>query len=129
MNYIFRLKKGSDLKKEIRKFVEEKNIHAGIIKCAVGCLYEAHFRLAEGKEFFHKKDNFEIVSIMGTVSVNGLHIHISLSDKNGNTVGGHLTEGCFIDTTAEVCIESFDNMKFDRQFDEETGYKELVIME
>ena len=127
MNYVIRLTKGQDLKKEIDNFVKENNIEAGIVKCAVGCVYEAYFRLAEGNDYFHKKENFEIVSIMGTVSKNGSHIHISLSDNKGNTVGGHLKEGCLVDTTAEICIESFNNYIFDRQYDENTGYKELVI--
>ena len=127
MNYVFRLKKGQDLKKEIVKFAKDNNIEAGIIKCAVGCVYEANFRLAGADCFYHKEDDFEIVSITGTVSKNGCHIHISLADKDGNTVGGHLTDGCLINTTCEVCIESFDNYYFDRVFDDETGYKELVI--
>ena len=33
MNYVFRLKKGQDLKKEIVKFAKDNNIEAGIIKC------------------------------------------------------------------------------------------------
>ena len=127
MNYVIRLTKGQDLKKEIDNFVKENNIEAGIVKCVVGCVYEAHFRLAEGKKYFHKKEYFEIVSITGTVSKNGCHIHISLADNKGNVYGGHLKEGCLVDTTAEICIESFNNYKFDRQFDENTGYKELII--
>ena len=127
MNYVFRLTQGKDLKKEIKKFVKEKNIEAGIIKCAVGCVYEVNFRLAEGKESFHKRANYEIVSIMGTVSTNGCHIHISFADVKGNVIGGHLKEGCLVDTTAEICIESFNNIHFDRRFDEKTGYKELIV--
>ena len=127
MNHMIRLTKGKDLKKEINEFVFEKNIKAGIIKCAVGCLYEACFRLAEGKEILHSKESYEIVSIVGTVSINGCHIHISLADKNGNVIGGHLKEGCLVDTTAEICIEAFDNYSFDRVFDNNTAYKELVI--
>ncbi len=127
MNYIFRLKKGQDLKKEIIKFAEENNINAGIIKCAVGCVYEARFRLVGAEGFYEAKEDFEIVSVTGTVSKNGCHIHISLSDKEGKTVGGHLTDGCLINTTCEVCIESFDNYYFDRVFDDSTGYKELIV--
>ena len=127
MNYIFRLTRGQDLKKEIVRFVKDNNIDAGIIKCCVGCLYEVNFRLAEGKKIFHKKSNYEIVSITGTVSKNGCHIHISLADNKGNVVGGHLKDGCIVDTTAEICIESLDKYHFDRVFDENTGYKELVI--
>ena len=127
MNYVFRLTHGKDLKNEIKKFVKEKNIEAGIVKCAVGCVYEVNFRLAEGLENFHRKANYEIVSITGTVSVNGCHIHVSFADNKGNVIGGHLKDGCLVDTTAEICIESFSNHVFDRRFDEKTGYKELVI--
>ena len=127
MNYMFRLTKGQDLKKEIEKFVQENDIKAGIVKCAVGCVYEACFRLAEGKETFYRKENYEIVSITGTVGAGGLHIHIALADNKGNVVGGHLKEGCLVDTTAEICIESFDDFIFDREFDQNTGYKELVV--
>ena len=127
MNYIFRLTRGKDLKKEIKNFVKKNNIKSGIIKCAVGCLYEACFRLAEGKECFHSKEKYEIVSITGTVSVNGCHIHISIANNKGSVIGGHLKEGCLVDTTVEICIESFNNYSFDRVFDNNTGYKELVI--
>lgn len=127
MNYIFRLTKGQDLKKEIVKFAKDNNIEAGIIKCAVGCVYEARFRLAGAEGFYEAKEDFEIVSVTGTVSKNGCHIHISLSDREGKTVGGHLSDGCLVNTTCEVVLESFDNYYFDRVFDENTGYKELVI--
>lgn len=127
MNYIIRLTKGNDLKKEIYNFVKEKNIEAGIVKCAVGCVSEVHFRLASGVNYLHKKGNFEIVSLMGTVSKNGGHIHISVAGEDGNVIGGHLKEGCIVNTTTEICIESFENYKFDRVFDNNTGYRELVI--
>ena len=127
MNYVFRLKKGNDLKKEIYKFVNENNIEAGIVKCGVGCICEVCFRLISRTDFLHKKGNYEIVSLMGTVSKNEGHIHISVADEEGNVIGGHLKEGCIVNTTAEICIESFDNYKFDRVFDDNTGYRELII--
>ncbi len=127
MNFVFRLTKGQDLKQEIVKFVKDNNIEAGIIKCGVGCVSEARFRLADGKSIMHKKKNYEIVSIMGTVSKNGCHIHISFSANDGTTIGGHLLEGTLINTTAEICIEKLENYIFSRELDSNTGYKELVI--
>jgi hypothetical protein len=47
---------------------------------------------------------FEIVSMTGTVSFHGSHLHISISDENGKTIGGHLVFGCKIYTTAEMVI-------------------------
>ena len=34
-------------------------------------------------------ETHEIVSLVGTLSDNDCHLHISLSNKNGNVIGGH----------------------------------------
>ena len=86
-------------------------------------------RLAGGKSIITKEGNFEIVSITGTLSPDGVHIHISVSDNLGNTIGGHLKDGCIVDTTAEIYLLIFDDIKFSREFDEATGYEELVVYE
>ena len=46
----------------------------------------------------------EIVSLVGTLSADGCHLHASVSNGEGRTSGGHLLEGCPIYTTAEVVI-------------------------
>lgn len=122
----FRLTKGMDLKQEIEKFVTNNNI-SGVVLCSVGCLNKLRIRLADGNTILEKDGNFEIVSITGTLSPDGVHIHISVSDELGNTIGGHLKDGCIINTTAEVCLLIFDDIKFNREFDESTGYNELVV--
>lgn len=77
---------------------------------------------------------FEIVSLTGTFSkygdssassIPGCHLHISLSDKDGNTIGGHLIEG-EIFTTLEIVIGTIDGVDFSRELDDTTGYSELV---
>ncbi len=92
-------------------------------------MYEAHIRLANAENTLHKKEPFEIVSLIGTVSVNECHMHISIADKNGAVIGGHLKEGCLVGSTAEICIEELDNYILTREFDKTTSYKELVITE
>ena len=125
--YIFRLTNGQDLKKSIVEYCKDNNIKAGIIGTCVGCCYEVNFRLAGGEKFFHNVKDYEIISMTGTISEDGVHIHVSFSDIDGNVIGGHLSEGCLINTTAEIVIIEIDNYKLTREFDEETGYKELVI--
>lgn len=125
--YLLRLTKGMDLKKEIIKFCEENNIKDGIIGTCVGCCYEVRMRLAGGEKFFHGAGDYEIVSMTGTISENGVHIHAAFSDNEGVTVGGHLIEECLVNTTAEIAIIEVDNYKLTREMDEATGYKELVI--
>ena len=126
MYHCFRLTKGSDLKKEIEKYAINNKI-SGFIVCSVGCLNKLTIRLADGKSILEKEGMFEIVSATGTLSEDGVHIHISVSDEKGNTIGGHLKDGCIINTTAEVVLEIFDDIKFKREYDEKTGYDELIV--
>lgn len=126
MYHCFRLKKGNDLKKELESFAIKNNI-SGVILCCVGCLDNLNIRLADAKDYLIEERPFEIVSATGTLSKDGVHIHISVSDVDGNTLGGHLMEGCIINTTAEVCILELEQFEFGRKFDEDTGYKELTI--
>ena len=44
-------------------------------------------------------------------------------------VGGHLVAGCIINTTCELVIGELENTVYDVEFDEETGYDELIIKE
>lgn len=76
-----------------------------------------------------KEGEFEIVSMTGTLSEDGVHVHVSVSDHEGKTIGGHLKNGCIIYTTAEVCLLELETVKFTREFDEETGFEELVVQE
>lgn len=126
MYHCFRLTRGMDLKKEIEKYVTSNKV-SGIILCTVGCLSKLTIRLADGKSILEKEGMFEIVSITGTLSEDGVHIHISVSDEKGNTIGGHLKDGCIVNTTAEVVLNIFNKIKFKREYDEKTGYNELVI--
>ena len=57
----------------------------------------------------------------------GLHLHISISDENGKTIGGHLADGSLIYTTAEIVLGELNDINFVREKDEETTYKELMI--
>ena len=125
--YIFRLHRGDDLKQSILEFCKMNNINSGIMACAVGCCSKVRFRLAGAESFYEDEKDYEIVSIMGTISKDGVHIHISFADDTGKVVGGHLSDGCIINTTCEVSIIETNKYKLSREYDEDTCYKELVI--
>jgi len=126
-NYTFRLKSGQDLFDSIEAFVKERHIEAGCVLSSVGSLTRAVLRLANRD--FHSEYNgyFEIVSMTGTVSIYGSHLHISISDGDGNTVGGHLVSGCRIYTTAEIVLAVFEEIVYKREFAEDSGYDELAV--
>lgn len=125
--YALRLKPNQDLRAELERFVKENKIGAGFIITAVGSLKETKIRLADQPDSAAFEGKYEIVSLVGTLSADGVHLHISLSDKTGKTIGGHLTEGCKIYTTAEIVIGTTDEINFTREIDAETTYKELKI--
>ena len=125
--HCIRLTYGNDLKESIKQYCISNKIQAATILSSVGCLYECNIRLAGGKDFYTNKTAYEIISLNGTVSMNGIHLHISLSDNQGNMIGGHLENGCFINTTCELILLELEDVIFNREFDENTGYKELVV--
>jgi predicted DNA-binding protein with PD1-like motif len=125
--FTFRLKPGQDLFNEIESGVAEKNIEAGCVLCAVGSLTHATLRLANRDHYSEYDGHFEIVSMTGTVSLHGSHLHISISDRDGNMIGGHLVPGCKIYTTAEMVLAIFDDVVYKREYTEDSGYEELVV--
>lgn len=126
-NYTFRLHPGQDLFNAIEMFIKEAGIEAGCLLSAVGSLTHYTLRFAN-QNFYSEEDGFfEIVSITGIVSVHGSHIHISISDGQGRTIGGHLVPGCKIYTTAEIVIVSFEDSIYKREFAGDSGYDELVV--
>ena len=126
-NYTFRLRPGQDLFHAIEAFLREKRIEAGCVLSGVGSLTHAALRLANREFISTYEGHFEIVSITGTVSIHGSHLHISISDGDGKTIGGHLGSGCIIYTTAEIVIAIFDDVIYQREFAEDSGYEELVV--
>jgi predicted DNA-binding protein with PD1-like motif len=128
-NYTFRLKSGQDLFDSIEGFVMEKQVKAGCILSGVGSLKHATLRLANREQFTDYDDHFEIVSVTGTVSMFGSHLHISISDGDGRTIGGHLGSGCKIYTTAEIVMAVFEDVVYKREFAEDSGYEELTVYE
>ena len=122
-----RLKPGQDLRQQLESFVKAQRIEAGFLITAVGSLRQASIRLADQPTATDFAGKFEIVSLVGTLGQDGVHLHISISDSAGKTIGGHLVEGCLIYTTAEIVIGEAQGLTFSREHDAETGYQELRI--
>lgn len=124
-----RLQRGDDLMESIRTLCKEKNIAAGVVLSAVGCISEGKIRDASGVTIREITDHCEIVSLNGTVSKKRCHLHIALSKEDLITIGGHLCPGCIINTTCELVIAELPGIRFDVEADPETGYNELIFQE
>lgn len=122
-----RLRRGSDLLESIRAVCVEKHIAAGVILSGVGCILHGRLRDASGVTIREIDEHCEIVSLNGTVSAERCHVHIALSKEDLSTIGGHLCSGCTVNTTCELVIAEIPGTAIDREFDEKTGYEELIF--
>ena len=122
-----RLRRGADLLASIKALCAEKHITAGIVLSAVGCISKGRVRDASGVTIREINEHCEIVSLNGTVSENRCHLHIALSKEDLSTIGGHLCEGCVINTTCELVVAEIPGTVIEKEFDGETGYDELVF--
>ena len=117
------------MKEEIE--ARTRNIKAGVLLSIVGALDNANLRMAgatkDNQTVLNFAGPFEIVSGTGTISPDGCHIHISVSDTEGKVIGGHLKDGSRVGVTAEIVIGVFEEARFNRILDSDTGFEELEI--
>jgi uncharacterized protein len=125
--YALRLRPQQDLKQALEAFQREHALQASFVLTCVGSLRQAALRFANQPGTTLLEGKFEIVSLAGTFSPDGPHLHISISDHTGQTIGGHLQEGSLIFTTAEIVLGELEELSFGRPVDPETGYDELSI--
>ena len=125
--YAVRLRRGADLLQSIEAFCAEHQIRAGVLLSGVGCVTKASIRDAGGVNIVSIDEAMEIVSLMGTVSEKRCHLHVSFAKEDLSVIGGHLVAGCMINTTCELVIGDLEDYVYDVEFDEETGYDELII--
>lgn len=125
--HAFRLKPGQDLKQEITSYVQQHKIEAGWIMTCVGSVTQYNLRFANQPDGNKANGHFEIVSLVGTVSINGSHLHMSVSDSTGATIGGHLLDSNLVYTTAEIVIGEGRQFVFTREKDGTTPWEELQI--
>ena len=125
--YALRLRPGDDLRQQLTAFVQANHIGAGTLLTCVGSLTVATLRLANQDGPSVYRGHFEIVSLVGTLSTNGSHLHLAVADSTGRTIGGHLLDGCRVYTTAEIVLGELPQLAFGRETDPTFGYKELVV--
>lgn len=127
-HHVLRLHPGEDPKVELMKFVQKQNIKAASIVTAVGSFKTTTLKYANQKEPV-KLDGFrEVVALSGTLgATSGSHLHVSVSDSQGATLGGHLVEGSQVYTTLEIVLQSYPDLEFERKVDPKTTFQELEV--
>lgn len=127
--HVFRLTYGMDLRQGIIEYCKKNEITSAVLLTCAGCVNSVSLRPAALDENYREVGHFEIVSLTGTIAENGIHFHASFSDSTCRTIGGHLMDGCLVNTTAEIALMECEELLLKREFDEETGYHELTASE
>ena len=122
-----RLHHGDDLLQALETWMGEQEEQAGCVISAVGSLSVAQLRFAGAAEATTINGELEILSLSGTLSADGAHLHIAIAESSGAVIGGHLCSGSLVRTTAELVIGLLPEWRFSRELDTATGYAELRI--
>ncbi len=125
--HCLRLPPGQDLKQELQTFAQAQALEAGVILTGLGSFTQASLRFAAASEGTAIAGPLELISLSGTLSQHGMHLHGAIADAQGRVYGGHIMPGCLIRTTAEIAIANLLHLRFFRQPDPVTGYLELVV--
>jgi len=122
-----RLRPGDDLRRVLESWFAQQDECAGCMISAVGSLSTAQLRFAGRDEIIVLRSSLEILSLSGTLSPDGAHLHMAVADSRGAVIGGHLCAGSLVRTTAELVVGLLPGWSFRRQLDPASGYAELKI--
>jgi uncharacterized protein len=128
ITHTIRLQPHADIKKSLQDYVNTNQIEAACILTVVGSAEQVSVRYANQPNTDTLNGKFEIVSLVGTLGASsGSHLHISISDSAGHTIGGHLQNGTLVYTTAEIVLAELQDVVYSREVDSTYGYKELTV--
>lgn len=124
-----RLNPGDDLRVAIQAAAAAQGGRAAFVLAGIGSLAATNIRLAGADEAMAIPGDVEILTLSGSVSPQGVHLHVTVSDAAGRVLGGHVAPGCIVRTTAELLLALLPEWDFTREPDARTGYAELVLRE
>ncbi len=120
-----RLVPGDDLRGAIEAALR---VHgAAFVVQGIGSLSVTRLRYAGMAQPAELHGDMEILTLAGSVSPDGAHLHMSVSDREGRVSGGHVAPGCIVRTTVELLFALLPAQAFSRELDPRTGYPELTI--
>lgn len=117
-----RLNPGDDLRGAL-----EAGRHTGFVVAGIGSLSVAQLRFAGDPGPTRLDGPLEVLTLSGSLTPDGAHLHASVADAQGRVRGGHVCAGCTVRTTAELLVAPLPAGTLARAFDAATGYPELAV--
>ncbi|XP_018007958.1 bifunctional protein GlmU-like [Hyalella azteca] len=130
--HVIRLRPGTEVTEELQRLAREELQAGGCVLTCVGSVTGITLRFASqdtggDNKIQSFKGHYEVLSLVGTLTKDGLHLHTCLGDKDGKTIGGHVMGDMVTYTTMELVIGVMEDFVLTREFDEETKFDELVV--
>jgi uncharacterized protein len=122
-----RLVPGDDLRLALDRAFAAHGMAAGFVIQGIGSLSVARLRYAGRDDPAELRGDLEILTLAGSLSAQGPHLHMSIADADGRVFGGHVGAGCIVRTTVELLIAQPEGERYTREHDDATGFTELFI--
>lgn len=122
-----RLSPGSDLRRSLEREASVSLGGSAFVVAGIGSLAGITIRLAASAQETRVSGAFELISLSGSLSLDGAHLHMSVADESGRVIGGHVCYGNIVRTTAEVLLVALEAWQLSRSVDPDTGYRELQV--
>ncbi len=122
-----RLPPGVDLRGELERLAQADPEFCGFIVCGIGSLESPVLRFADQDEGIVLAGPQEVITLSGSVSGDGAHLHLVVADAQGHSLGGHLCHGSRVRTTMEILLLGPEGWQLGRELDAATGHLELTI--
>jgi predicted DNA-binding protein with PD1-like motif len=122
-----RLSPGADLRKSLEELAQGALAGGAFVVAGIGSLGHAWLRLAGAAEETPVEGPVEILTLSGTITPDGAHLHMTVADRHGHVRGGHVGYGNIVRTTAELLLSPVPGWQLTREVDPQTGFKELRV--
>ena len=128
MSYLpIRLEPGVDLRRALEQKAGELPNQSAFVVAGIGSLSSVSIRLAAAEQETRLSGPFELISLSGTLSADGAHLHMVIASESGQVMGGHVGYGSLIRNTAELLLVALEGWSLSRAHDAVTGYQELQV--
>lgn len=128
---LVKLSDGEELFPSLEAVARRHGIDSGAVLWGIGMVqdFEIGFFTKEGYVRKAFLDRHELLALHGSLAMRGdpkLHLHIAVGRPDHTVVGGHLfrAKACVVN---EILVTRFDRIRLNREFNPNTGLRELVL--
>ena len=122
-----KLAPGSDLRLSLEELAQRDGI-SGFVLGVVGNLTKASFQCPGQADPTVLEGDLEVITLNGTFSPEGVHLHLSLSDGACQVWGGHLEPGTIVQKGVDLLIGVIDQSEGSSAAPSSTPRLEIAVL-